>query len=273
MQDHHRFLKHLPPQTRKYKYSGFQHLEEAVSEEYRRFLDENRSPFVIFTDFPPNEIKNHEERFPGKVDYSPPLQILLLNIPSLPHEEAAEAFGYRLASKAEEMGILDILSLRGGTRTRTPAREKQADRSWAPRELPPGRSTQWPTVALEVAFSESRERVKRDMAWWLRESAGDVCMAVSIDIKRQSGNIYVTSWAQGRMPARQHPRPAPKRIQEIVISRGQDGQPPNLTGDDLIIPFHQVMLRHPCSGETDFVFTKEDLLKVAQSVWHAIDNI
>ncbi|PGH03266.1 hypothetical protein GX51_04136 [Blastomyces parvus] len=264
----------LPPRTHKYKYSGFQHLQGVISEEYRRFIDENRSPFVIFTDFPPNEIKAHEEEFPGKVDYSPPLQILLLYLHSLPHEEAAEGFGYRLAAKAEDMGILDSLSLRGATCTKTPVREKEADRSWAPHKLPPGRSTQWPTVALEVAFSESRERVKQDMAWWLHQSAGDVRLAISIDIKRQSGNIYVNSWEQPeRTPTRQHPRPAPKPVQEIVISRGEDGQPPKVTGNDLIIPFHQMMLRYPRPGETDFVFTKEDLLKVAQRVWYAMDNM
>ncbi|OJD17419.1 hypothetical protein AJ78_02491 [Emergomyces pasteurianus Ep9510] len=272
-QELRRFLNHLPPQTREYKYSGFQHLEGVVSEEYRRFIDENGSPLVIFTDFPPRELKSHEERFPGRLDYSPPLKILLLTMPSLPHEEAAEAFGYRLAFKADEMGVLKSLSLRGATRTKTPDREKQADRSWAPRDLPPGRSTKWPTVAVEVAFSESCERVKRDVAWWLQESAGEVLVAISIDIKRQSGNIYVNSYEPGRMPTRNHPNPEPKHVQEIAMSRGKDGQPPSLTGGNLIIPFHKLMLRHPRHGESDFIFTREDLLEVADAVWYALEHM
>ncbi|EDN07844.1 hypothetical protein I7I51_04230 [Histoplasma capsulatum] len=62
-----------------------------------------------------------------------------------------------------EMGIFDALAFKGGTRVKSPGREKQSGRSWAPQDLPPGRSYQWPTVALEEAFSESREQVKQDV--------------------------------------------------------------------------------------------------------------
>ncbi|EER44550.1 conserved hypothetical protein [Histoplasma capsulatum var. duboisii H88] len=116
MQARCRFLEHLPPQTRKYKYSGFQCLEEAVNEECRRFLDETRSPCIIFTDFPHPEIRNHEERFPGKVDYNPTLQLMILTTLFTPHEAATEVFGYRIAAKADEMGIFDALAFKGSTR-------------------------------------------------------------------------------------------------------------------------------------------------------------
>ncbi|OAX77043.1 hypothetical protein ACJ72_08664 [Emergomyces africanus] len=72
----------------------------ATSEEYERFIDENENPLVIFTDFPQNELKRHEERFPGRLDYSHSLKILLLNH-SFPSSR------------------------------KTPEREKQADKSWA----------------------------------------------------------------------------------------------------------------------------------------------
>ncbi|OJD15377.1 hypothetical protein AJ78_04347 [Emergomyces pasteurianus Ep9510] len=268
MQERHQFLEHLPPHTKVYKYSGFQHLEAAVSEEYKRFIHENKSPCVVFTDISQNEIEIHEEILPGRIDYSPTLQTLILYIPSLPHEEAAEAFGCRIAIQAEEMGILDALSLRGATRTKTTDRRKQADRSWAPFDIP-GRSTQWPTVALEVAFAESRERVKQDMAWWLHQSAGDVRMAISIDIKRQSGNIYVTSWERGI----QHPYPEINPIQEIKISRGKDGKPPTLTGNDLVIPFRQMMLRPPTHNAKDFIFTKGELLRIGRVIWRAMAHM
>ncbi|EEH10801.1 predicted protein [Histoplasma capsulatum G186AR] len=82
---------------------------------------------------------------------------------------ATEVFGYRIAAKADEMGIFDALAFKGGTRVKSPGREKQSGRSWASQDLPPRRSYQWPTVALEVAFSESRERVKQDVRMMLRQ--------------------------------------------------------------------------------------------------------
>lgn len=161
-QARYRFLEHLPPPPCKYKYSGFQCLEEAVNEECRCFLDETWSPCIIFTDFPHPEIRNHEERFPEKFDYDPTLQLLILTTLFTPHEAAAKYLATALRPKLE-MGIFDALAFKGGTRVKSPGREKQSGRSWAPQDLPPGRSYQWPTVALEEAFSESREQVKQDV--------------------------------------------------------------------------------------------------------------
>lgn len=266
MQEERReFLAGLPPDTREYRYSGFQRLEEALRQDDR--------PFVIVTNISKEAVDEYQHKFPGKIDYSPVLQVLVLKMASYPHEHAADAFGVFVGVKARDMSISRTLGLRGATRTDTPNRNKAADRSWAPRPLPAGRSDQWPTVALEVAWSESREKVKRDLGWWLHQSAGDVLLGISIDIKRTTGNIYVTSWERGAIPTRHHPNPDPRIVQEIKIYRGQNGQPPCLTGDDLVIPFHKMMLRSPGQGEGDFVFTKEELLELAEGVWHAMGNI
>lgn len=56
----------------------------------------------------------------------------------------------------------------------------------------PGRTSQSPSVVLEVAHSETRERVIRDMGWWLYGSAGAVLRGISIDIKQLgSGNMCI----------------------------------------------------------------------------------
>jgi hypothetical protein len=259
------FPSHLPPNTSKYKYSGFAGLENAVSQAYDRFIDNNQS-LVVFTDIPPEEIEKYSDSFPGRIDYYPILQMLVLSMVSYPHEVATGTFEQLMTVKATKNGIRRILTARGATRTKTPSREKQADRSWSPSPplLPPGRSIDWPTVPLEVAFSESRQQVKADMGWWLNASNGDVLLALSIDIKRQSKNIYVTSWERGAMPTRQHPRPDPKTRQEIIIYRDLNGQGPRVIPNvALIVPFHELMLRNPRPGESDFIFTPDDLLQIA----------
>jgi hypothetical protein len=132
---------------------------------------------------------------------------------------------------------------------------------------------------LEVAFSESEEQVKQDMAWWLNGSKGEVLMAISMDIKRPSGNIYITTWEPEAMAmaTRRHPSPEPIISQEIKIYRGQNGRPPEVRpspNSSLVIPFHSMMLRKPVGqSEGDFVFTGEDLLEIAERVWRAMDRM
>lgn len=261
-----KFLEHLPPDTHEYTYPGAQGLEEIVSKEYNRFINHNRSPFVVFTDVPPDEVEDRED-FPGRVNYSASLQILILYMLSLPHKRCVEDFGIRLAMKAYSMGLYDDIVFRGATRTKTDDRAKQADRSWGP--CSPDPNALWPTVALEVAFSEPRNRVKTDMAIWLNQSNGEVRMAISIDIERGSGIIYITSWERGT-PTEQTPQPDPEEVQEIKIYPPQNFQQEHLSGDDLVIPFKQVMLRDPGNGESDFTFTEDELLGLGRKVWQAM---
>ncbi|PGH27588.1 hypothetical protein AJ80_00830 [Polytolypa hystricis UAMH7299] len=260
MSEHRRrFLEdlHLPPDTS--EYAGLQCLEEAMDQAYRRFTEDLQSPFVIFANLPPDEFEKHGENFPGRVDYSATLQLLILTMVSLPHEVAASDVDNRMYDKAKNIGIRRTLTFRRCTCTGND-RKKQADCSWMPRHRPPGRTAQWPSVALEVAYSESRDKVKKDMEYWLNQS-DDVQMAISFEIKRRNGNIFITAW---------------KPIQEIKICRAKVGQRPYVTGDNnLIIPFPYIMLRNPNSdqGEHDLVFTRKDLLEIADDVWDAMDNM
>ncbi|KAK2796325.1 hypothetical protein FQN51_009415 [Onygenales sp. PD_10] len=272
-----RFLEHLhlPPDVSEYEYSGLDHLTEMTERAYDHFVANNtQSPFVIFTNFPPEEFEQYKDNFKDAVDYSPHLQLLILTMVSSPREAASRVFDGLVRDKARENGVRRKLSPRGSTRTETPDRQKQADGSWIPHELPPGRTRQWPSVALEVGYSESREKLKRDMEFWLNTS-NDVQMTLSIDIRRPSGNIFFTTWKRGILiPPRTSSNPEPQAMQEIKIERGRAGQQQlNITGgNSLVIPFQSIMLRQPGQGEGDFVFTREDLLEVAGEVWLAMDS-
>ncbi|KAK2796796.1 hypothetical protein FQN51_009020 [Onygenales sp. PD_10] len=149
----HDFVKGLPSDTGEYNYLGFEHLKQV--------LTQHEGLFVIFNGVSPEEFEKHQNHFPGRLDYNSSLKLLILNMPAFPHEEAAGEFDSLVTSKAIEMSIRDEIYFRSATRAETPDREKQADRSWSPRPNPPGRSLDWPTVVLEVAFLESREKVKR----------------------------------------------------------------------------------------------------------------
>ncbi|EFQ98958.1 hypothetical protein MGYG_01970 [Nannizzia gypsea CBS 118893] len=273
LEERSRFLAGLPQDTNEYRYLGQEHAEMIVKREYTRFVEEHKSPYVIFTHVPPSEIDMIDNRSLGKLDYHHSLRILLANMPCLPHEEALSLFGNLVLLKANKMQVDRLIRYRAATTTKTRERDKEGDISWAPRWLPPGRSKQWPTVALEVGYSESREKIKHDIAWWLYSSNGDVLMAVSIDIKRTSGNIYITLWERGVMPTRNHPNPDPKVVGEVKLFRGKNGRPARVEGADLVVPFKYILLRSPdrSQGEGDFTFTKAELLQLAETIWEDMD--
>lgn len=275
MQARREFLAHLPSDTHEYRYNGFSSLKEAADKEYDRFLgqeDSSGSPYIIFTNISPEEFTQNDESFPGRVDYSPPLQVLILTMVSLPHEEGARWFDGFIATKAVEMKVRRLLTLRGATRSETPDRKKQADSSYGPRQLPPGRTAEWPTVAVEVGFSETKAKLKSDAAYWLNQSSGEVLTMITVDIKR-SGNIYIILWKRS-MVTNQYPNPEPEAIQEIKIYRGKGGQAANIRGDELRIPFQHMLLRDPEEGERDFVITRDELLHdLADEIWWGIDHM
>ncbi|KAM5439691.1 hypothetical protein MferCBS31731_004448 [Microsporum ferrugineum] len=264
----------LSSDTNEYRYPGLDGVKVILSREYDRFLGEHKSPHIVFTHIPQSEVDIIDSERLGRIDYHSSLQTLVITMPSLPHEEASRLFCGLVVLKAQSMGVRRLISFRGSTTTKAREREKQADESWGPRQRR-GQPGKWPTIVLEVAFSESREKVKADISWWLYRSNGAVLKAISIDIKRTSGNVYITLWERGAILTRQHPQPEPRVVGEMRICRGMDGRPTRVEGADLTIPFHDMLLRAPDTdwGEGDFIFTKEELLELAEDVWDDMEQL
>ncbi|KAJ5453847.1 uncharacterized protein N7458_004803 [Penicillium daleae] len=273
------FLAYLPSDTPVYRYVKKCTMESLLPQ----YSVEDR--FVVLKNFPSETLAKRDEQLPGRCDYSPSLQILIITMPSLPHEEAASSFDIMIAALAKEMKVYRRITDCGSTLVKTPDRSKQADRSWRPAR--PRRK--FPTVVLEVGFSEATAKLERDIAWWINTSQGDVKMGLTIDIKRRSSSIEIKSWTPAFMPLPSHvyitahgrpvvdrrvsDPPPPRMTQRIFITRGRDGSNPTIEGGDLIIPFHALMLEQPGEGEHDFVLTTELLLQdLAERVWVAIDN-
>lgn len=257
LQEKSEFLKNLPPEdVSEYKYVDSEVMQKIIAQEKKQH--------IIFADISESTINELEEQIPGRIDYNKKLHILLLTIPESPHEICAQAFGGIMTDQAMENQVRRQLNSRGATQQETSDRLKEPDLSWGPRFLPPDRSLEWPTVVLEVGYSETRAKLQQDMSFWLNKSDESVLMAISIDIKRPSGDIYICSWERG-IPSPADPEPQPLKLQEIKIS---PTKPASYTGDPLKIQFSKLLLRQPSPpAENDFVFSKEDLLDMAERVW------
>jgi hypothetical protein len=272
------FLEHLPPDTPVYRYDRQCVIESLLPP----FSVEDR--FIVLKNFPPEIFDKHEEVLPQRCDYSRPFRTLIITMPSLPHEEAAVSFEVMILTLAKEMQVFRRLEACGATRIDTPDRSKQADRSWKPTL----QGREFPTVALEVGFSETTAKLEKDIAWWINESKGEVRMGTTVDIRR-SGCIEIKSWTpafdpslyrglatrSGRHVVERHADnlPPPQVTQRVLLKRGRDGAGPTIEGEGLTIPFHTLLEDDPGNGESDFVFTAEMLLHdLAERVWRAIDD-
>lgn len=69
--------------------------------------------------------------------------------------------------------------------------KKEPDGSWIPASLPDGRTKKWPSVGLEVRYSESLARPRVDAAWWLSRSKGDVKVVLTISINVKKPQILI----------------------------------------------------------------------------------
>ena len=271
------FLEHLPPDTPVHSYDR-QCVIERILPPYSV-----KDRFVVIKDFPPEQFDKDEEDLPRYCDYSRPVQILIIKMPSQAHEEAAASFEKMITMIANDMQVIRRIAFCGATRVSTPDRDKQADRSWKPRR----QARKFPTVVLEVGFTETTAKLEQDIAWWINESRGEAGMGITVDIKG-SGCIDIKSWipafdpslqrdyvtASGRHVNNTDNLPPPQVAQTVLFKRGGDDSGPTIEGEGLTIPFHTLFLDEPGEGERDFVLTSDMLLlHLAECVWDAIDDV
>lgn len=273
------FLAHLPSDTPVYCYDG----QCTIESLFPPYSVEDR--FIVLKNFPPETFAAQEEHLPQRCDYAPSLQTLIIMMPGLPREEAASSFEAMILDLAKKMKVYRRIRNCGATRVDTHDRRKQADRLWEPSR----QARKFPTVALEVGFSETTLKLEKDISWWINESNGQVKMGLTVDIKRGSCAIEIKSWTPAFEPSPHHvyvtasghnvvnrhinDHPPPQLAQKVLIKRGRDGVSPTVEGAPLTIPFYALLLDEPGEGEGDFVLTAEMLLEdLAERVWNAIDK-
>lgn len=152
----------------------------------------------------------------------------------------------------------------GSKKYQTPSGIKRADQSFKPKDLPEGRSEFWPALVIETGWSESKQKLQDDASWFLRESAGDVKVAVTIEIHQEIPEIVIEKWEPKLNPTSPRIGVQSTLAQHIAISKTK-GRPASTTtveGAPLVIPFEDLFLRPPRPGEGNIKFTHQDLRDV-----------
>ncbi|WEW59049.1 hypothetical protein PRK78_004517 [Emydomyces testavorans] len=263
----HEFLHCLPHGTREYTYQGKAAMARAIRDEGIQFMEDktgSKSQFIVFSSVPQALLQQDSDlRF---VDYHIYLQILVIKMPAASHEEASARLNLCLVSRLLQWGIQNDLHLLGATTVHGSQRDKCPDRSYRPVNLPPNRSTHWPTLVVETGYSESGPKLSEDAAWWLNESNGDVQIVITIKIERKSRKLILDRWERVARLTRRNPvRNA--IVQRVTVYPTQE-RPARVVGGPLILPFSKIFLRNPVGQEGDFTFSDNELIEnLANSVW------
>ncbi|KAL4987765.1 hypothetical protein BDW68DRAFT_187747 [Aspergillus falconensis] len=126
--------------------------------------------------------------------YDAELALLLVRIAQPPaHEAGIFRFSTILLEALEPMGTKSSLSQIGGSTHFADMGGKEADNAFKPFNLPRGRSHVWPSVVLEVAYSERRAELQRERkvvitrhSFGVRFSGAPLIIAFSKPFIRQS---------------------------------------------------------------------------------------
>ncbi|CDM29395.1 unnamed protein product [Penicillium roqueforti FM164] len=136
-------------------------------------------------------------------------------------------------------------------------RAKAPDYDWGPKRAPPGQRIS-PSVALEVAFSESDAKLNSDVRFWLNPDDGNAKGCLTLTIERSRPEIRIENWE--KKENRCH------RSQVTWVTR--KGTRTHVTHHPLIIPFESLFLRQSSRPEEkDLAIPEQRLQIIAETIW------
>ncbi|KAJ5397684.1 hypothetical protein N7509_005797 [Penicillium cosmopolitanum] len=146
---------------------------------------------------------------------------------------------------------------------------KRADQTVHPFTVQAPRSMKWPSLVLEVSYSESRAKIGEDLRLWLQNSQSEIRFAMAAFITARSKTISIEEWkVRTRAGTQEQPRYTAERIQFMSIEKPRSHGDPIITGS-FTVPFDRLLLRQPTAGETDFDMSQKDLRQIAAQVWRS----
>ena len=113
-------------------------------------------------------------------------------------------------------------------------------------------------MIVEVKWCEGRHILEHEMRFWLKESQGQVKVALTISV-HPHGRITIEKWTlndRGRLDI----------SQKMTIVRQLSPKIYHITGQ-LTIPFEDVFLRPKEGNQTDFHLTHSDFEEMADDIW------
>lgn len=168
-----------------------------------------------------------------------------------------------IMDKIREMPGHSRYSIRsfGGTRfDLTDIRSKEGHQALGPATR--GAKNVWPSVVIEVGYSEALDFLRLDAEWWLHHSNGAIRFVILVQLMTDPLAIRIECWGLAppiHLMAQQTPIRLPSRLQEFDIDA--DGVVKS-TSNELCIPYSAIF-DEPNKNAPDVVFTDEELSSFA----------
>ncbi|KAL2860012.1 hypothetical protein BJX68DRAFT_260983 [Aspergillus pseudodeflectus] len=200
--------------------------------------------------------------------YDSALELLLFRmvVESSVHGVVAPEFYEVVHDALRPMRLTRELAKTGTAGNEGPSGAKQPDAAWRPIRVPYNRNKGWPSVVLEVGYSESQKKLQSDIRFWLRQSEGHVKTVLTVAIRDRAESIIIEKWENGengRAHAEQH----------LKITRNRRTNTATVTGGPLVIGFENLFSR-PISSpiEQDIQLGNDQLQQIAQVIWQEADK-
>jgi hypothetical protein len=194
------------------------------------------------------------------------------------HENIHTEFMATFADLARDMGMDRKREIRvfGAARRRSTSNDssKEPDNGMSPKRARLFR--QWPTLALEIGFSQSLPSLRSNARWWLQKSnniTGKVNIVLIFCVRKSRKLVYLEQWEMTTPPPSQRRTrssapniesaeavPVPACVKEIDITATE------ATGQPLVLGFEKLFLRPPVGQEGDFIFYTEDLVDLSEGL-------
>ncbi|QKX58844.1 uncharacterized protein TRUGW13939_05972 [Talaromyces rugulosus] len=247
--------------TNQYEYGNSRQFLSIVNQELGLFMTDHksRSEYIIFTGVDGQTFRRDFLNRDGPADfetYSITHQLILFKMESHTHGIAHRSFDHMLHDKLRDMGNGDRqIRPFGSAHVQGEERKKRADESYQPNRLPRHRSNHWPSLVVEVGYSEVQRKLESDVAWWSTESAGDVRAVITIAVDPRVKRMIICQWHGTNM------------VYRNVLSRPYGGRMQNTNSNPLVIEFDRLFLRAPQGIEANITFTIDELGEFAELVW------
>lgn len=184
-------------------------------------------------------------------------ELLIVKMVTPEHSQIGSAVNKAIDNALRRMGLDLAINHYHAVDIDVNGRMKQSDMAWGPTRTPRGRHKR-PTVVLEVAVSETKSKLHRDMDLWLDPGRGNANVAIGIKANRKRPMISIEKWVwddvNGRALQSQYIEVSENELDEVKLS-----------GGPFIIPFHHLFLRDPELPRRDGICNSINLVHLSRS--------
>ncbi|EFR02849.1 hypothetical protein MGYG_05850 [Nannizzia gypsea CBS 118893] len=262
----------LPEGTPRIKYTTMKSLKSVVDNQARKsYEDHSQSPFLVVESVPSTFLKTFDKLY---LDHGPHLTanpseriVILETMVYLAHGILTENILKAIRDKLESMSIRDEVTTTTAFRVTTRKFVKECDGGVVRLHQHPN-DMQWPTLAVEVGLSESKNKLAIDAQGWLEAEGSRTCVVITAKLERDTPRITFGRWELDFPPFRPITRnyqPIGSIKQEVIATH--EGGVTRVSGD-MTIPFEKICGR-PRQGpmEADIIIGRAAFKEISERSW------